>query len=258
MGYKTKIPDFDDLLFESRNKDYGAYQLRKKYKSVVFQAVIVASLITCSALIIPFLIKNHSNNEFAIGSRSITIQLENLNSPIEDFYVPSLQSPPETKIIIESMKYVAPEIVDTIIHLKDLASTDAVLAASRDSSFNSIGNGNSLSTGNSDTGFGDAFLMVEIMPSFKGGNEKKFREWVRNRTNYPQEAVLNNIKGTVYLSFIVEKDGSVSNVTVVKGVHPVLDNEAKRIISESPRWSPGIQRGQPVRVRFLIPIAFSG
>ncbi len=81
--------------------------------------------------------------------------------------------------------------------------------------------------------------------------------WVRKRTNYPQEAIENKINGTVILTFVVEKDGSVIEVTVLKGVHPVLDNEALKVISESPKWSPGKQRGQPVRIRYIIPINFS-
>ncbi len=95
------------------------------------------------------------------------------------------------------------------------------------------------------------------MPSFKGGGFEKFREWVQKRTNYPQEAIDKKVRGKVFLTFIVEKDGSVSNVTVVKGVDPLLDNEAVKAISESPKWEPGLQRGQPVRVRYSIPLNFS-
>ena len=95
------------------------------------------------------------------------------------------------------------------------------------------------------------------MPSFKGGGLEKFRAWVQNRTTYPQAAIERKIKGKVYLTFIVEKDGSVSNVTIVKGVDPLLDDEAVKAISASPRWTPGLQRGEPVRVRYSIPLNFS-
>ncbi len=100
------------------------------------------------------------------------------------------------------------------------------------------------------------FIMVEVMPSFRGGDINKFRQWLGTRTNYPQAAIEKKIRGTVFLTFIVEKDGSVSNVTVVKGVDPILDNEAIKVISESPKWTPGLQRGQPVRVRFQMPLNF--
>jgi protein TonB len=80
---------------------------------------------------------------------------------------------------------------------------------------------------------------------------------VNKHTNYPQAAIENRIRGTVYLTFIVEKDGSVSSVTVVKGVDPLLNESAVKAISESPKWTPGLQRGQPVRVRYSIPMNFT-
>ena len=103
---------------------------------------------------------------------------------------------------------------------------------------------------------GEPFFVVEIMPSVKGGDINKFRDWVQRRTNYPQAAIEKKLKGKIFLTFIVEKDGTVTNVTVVKGVDPLLDNEAVKAIAESPKWSPGFQRGQPVRVRFQIPLDF--
>ncbi len=97
---------------------------------------------------------------------------------------------------------------------------------------------------------------VEVMPSFRGGDDNRFREWVQKRTNYPQAAIDAKIRGTVFLTFIVEKDGSVTSVTVIKGVHPLIDNEAVKSISQSPKWAPGLQRGLPVRVRYQIALNF--
>jgi protein TonB len=121
---------------------------------------------------------------------------------------------------------------------------------------NGTGNPDELAFGQDGTETDEPFFQVEIMPSFKGGDISKFRTWIFNRTQYPQEAIDKKIRGTVFLTFIVEKDGSVSNVTVVKGVHEILDNVAIKAISESPKWTPGLQRGQPVRVRFSIPLNF--
>jgi len=103
----------------------------------------------------------------------------------------------------------------------------------------------------------DAFFIVEVMPSFKGGDLNKFSDWVRKRTNYPQAAVENRIEGKVYVTFVIETDGSVSNVTVVKGVDPLIDKEAVRTIQSSPKWSPGLQRGQAVRVRCSMALNFA-
>ena len=82
-------------------------------------------------------------------------------------------------------------------------------------------------------------------------------EYLAITIDYPQIAIDNKISGKVFLTFIVEKDGSVSNVTVVKGVDPIIDIEAVKTIQSSPKWNPGLQRGQPVRVRYSIGLNFA-
>ncbi len=102
----------------------------------------------------------------------------------------------------------------------------------------------------------EIFVIVEDMPTFRGGDVNKFREWVQRRVNYPQIAAENGIQGKVFLMFVVEPDGSVTNVTIMRGVDPALDNEAIRVVESSPSWSPGKQRGSAVRVRFSITVNF--
>jgi protein TonB len=99
-------------------------------------------------------------------------------------------------------------------------------------------------------------MLVEVTPTFRGGDLERFREWVQKRVVYPQEAQDNRIHGKVYLTFVVERDGSVSTVNIIKGVDPLLDDAAKKAIESSPKWSPGLQRGRPVRVRFSIYLNF--
>ncbi len=102
----------------------------------------------------------------------------------------------------------------------------------------------------------EIFVVVEDMPTFRGGDVDKFREWVQKRVKYPQIAAENGIQGKVFIMFVVEPDGSVSNVNILRGVDPALDNEAIRVVESSPSWSPGKQRGAPVRVRFSITVNF--
>jgi len=180
--------------------------------------------------------------------------------PEEKIYIPPTTSPPEFRKMQEAIKYVVPEVVDTLtLNQVTQVSNDEILALSVDTFQNKVGLGYGEDIFSTDFGTGadDSFMFVESMPSFLGGDISKFQVWVRKRTNYPQEAIDNKINGTVILTFVVEKDGSVIEVTVLKGVHPVLDNEALKVISESPKWSPGKQRGQPVRIRYIIPINFS-
>jgi protein TonB len=101
------------------------------------------------------------------------------------------------------------------------------------------------------------FVMVEEMAGFDGGNSNKFREYIASNLIYPKEAAEHGIQGRVFISFIVEADGSVSNVDVVRGVHTLLDNEAIRVVESSPRWTPGRQRGVAVRQSLTFPIIFT-
>jgi protein TonB len=254
------VPDFDDLLFELRNKDYGAYQLRKRYSSVLITGIIVSSLSFSLAIIIPFIISFKPERIVGGGMNYVQVRMENLETPEEKLVVPPAPPPPEAARIPEIAKYVPPVVVDTILTYEEPQATmdDLLSQPSGDEEevVAGTGNGDELFLGQDGSETDEPFVLVEVMPAFKGGDLGKFRDWVSKRTNYPPEAYENNIKGTVFLTFIVEKDGSVTNVTVLKGVDPLLDNEAVRAISESPKWSPGLQRGQPVRVRFQIPMSF--
>jgi len=99
------------------------------------------------------------------------------------------------------------------------------------------------------------FIVVEDMPVFPGGNTELLRA-INQGIRYPVIAQENNIQGRVICSFVVNRDGSVVDVTVERGVDPSLDKEAVRVVSNLPKWKPGMQRGKPVRVRFTVPINF--
>ena len=102
----------------------------------------------------------------------------------------------------------------------------------------------------------EIFVIVEDMPKFKGGDINKFREWVQKRVRYPELAAENGIQGIVFITFVVETNGNVSNVTISRSVDQLLDEAAKEAVMASPKWEPGMQRGRPVRVRYSIPIIF--
>ena len=101
----------------------------------------------------------------------------------------------------------------------------------------------------------DVFMVVEQMPEFPGGT-MGLLEYLRTTIRYPQEAKVKNIQGRVMVEFVVEKDGSITEATVVKSVDKLLDDEALRVISIMPKWSPGTQRGEAVRVKYTVPISF--
>jgi len=99
------------------------------------------------------------------------------------------------------------------------------------------------------------FFIVEDMPEFPGG-DLALRKYIANAIKYPVIAQENGIQGKVYVNFVVNTDGSVTNAKIARGVDPSLDKEALRVINSLPKWKPGKQRGKPVRVSFTVPINF--
>lgn len=108
---------------------------------------------------------------------------------------------------------------------------------------------------NTDTEEVIPFVEVHEKPMFPGGENEMLR-FLSSNTTYPVPAKENNIEGTVYISFVIGKDGAVSNVSVARGIHPSLDNEALRVVAKMPCWKPGKQREIPVAVSYVIPIKF--
>ena len=100
------------------------------------------------------------------------------------------------------------------------------------------------------------FQLVEQKPSFNGGDANEFSKWVNSRLVYPEIAKENGVQGRVTLSFTVEADGRVTNVKVLKGVDDSLDKEAVRVVSSSPKWTPGKQRDRKVKVTYTFPVYF--
>ena len=104
-----------------------------------------------------------------------------------------------------------------------------------------------------DTGEAEIFVVVEDMPQFPGGNVQR---WISKNVKYPILAQENGIQGKVFIQFVIEKDGSITDVKVMRGVDASLDKEAIRVVKSMPKWKPGKQRGKPVRVSYTLPINF--
>jgi protein TonB len=100
------------------------------------------------------------------------------------------------------------------------------------------------------------FQIVEQKPSFMGGDQNAFSKWVAENIVYPEIAKENQISGKVITQFTVEKDGSVTNVKVLRGVDEALDKEAVRVVKSSPKWTPGRQRDRAVKVTYTFPVIF--
>ena len=99
------------------------------------------------------------------------------------------------------------------------------------------------------------YTIVDVEPQFKGG-EKKMAKFIQDEVVYPQDALDTKAQGVVYIQFIVEKDGALSNLKIVKGANIALNKEAERIVAEMPNWTPGLKNNEAVRTYFVLPINF--
>ena len=145
------------------------------------------------------------------------------------------------------------EIVDDELSIdEELEIDDAEADVENKSNYNFDYDGADWGAEESD-GEADIFQVVEDMPQFPGGSVQK---WISKNVKYPMIALENNIQGKVFVQFVIEKDGSVSDVKVARSVDPSLDKEAIRVVKAMPKWKPGKQRGKPVRVSYTVPINF--
>jgi len=103
----------------------------------------------------------------------------------------------------------------------------------------------------------EVFFIVEKMPKFQNGGNFEFRKYIASVLTYPAEAAEKKIQGRVFVQFAVGKDGYVQDVKIIRGIDPLLDAEAKRVVESSPQWEPGMQKGKPVKVQFTFPIVFA-
>ena len=103
---------------------------------------------------------------------------------------------------------------------------------------------------------GEVFEVVEQMPQFPDGGMAGLMKYLSDNIRYPESARKAGTQGRVTVQFVVGKDGSIGNVSILRGVDPALDEEAIRVVSEMPKWKPGLQKGKPVNVKFAIPVVF--
>ena len=102
----------------------------------------------------------------------------------------------------------------------------------------------------------EPIIFAEFMPTFQGKDGSYFRNYIAENIIFPNDAKEFGISGTVYIAFVIDKDGSISNVEIIRGVHPIVDQAVLEVIKSSPKWEPGINNGRYVRVKYTIAIAF--
>lgn len=252
----VKAPAFDDIVFEDRNKEYGAYRLRKKYNRNVLIALAIGIVIISTAIITPYLNAKALDNRTKRAERQVEIKMENLDTPVEQVAPPPPPPPPPTDVV-QQQKYVPPIVVDSIKpeEVSQLMTADEAQTEVTDKEAVEV-----QQTIKEEVQEADVeevpFVVVEEMPMYPGGDPALLK-YIMEHVQYPEVAKENNIQGRVIIRFCVTAKGGVSQVSVLKGVDPELDKEAIRVVNTLPAFKPGKQGGKPVPVWYMVPITFT-
>jgi len=253
---KVKAPLFDDIVFELRNKDYGAYSLRKKYNRTVLFALAIGIIIIATAIIAPYINAKALENQAKRAERLVEIKLENLDQPNEQVAPPPPPPPPPADVV-QQAKYVPPVVVDSV------KPEDNIQLMTADEAQTEVKNEEVVEVvAEVKEEVQEAepeevpFVVVEEMPMYPGGDTELLK-YIGEHTNYPEVAKENNIQGRVIVRFCVTAKGGVSQVSILKGVDPELDAEAIRVVNTLPAFKPGKQGGKPVPVWYMVPITFT-
>ena len=263
-----------DLVFEGRNKDYGAYKLRKETASRNVKAlgvVFLAAVIIAVLVAVKGIVENSMKSKVAVTT---DVELSKLAEKKKEAKVERKEQVvkvEEQKVIEKvksSVKFVAPVIKKD----EDVAPEDELKSQDDLSKLNTaIG---TFDVKGNDEAAGEilkakeviaeevppveeekVFDVVEQMPSFPGG-DVALMQYLQKNIKYPVVAEENGVQGRVIVTFVVERDGSITDVKVAKSVDPSLDKEAMRVVKSMPNWIPGKQNGSAVRVKFTVPVTF--
>jgi len=254
---KIKAPTFDEIVFEHRNKEYGAYTLRKKYNRNVIIALLIGIVIMASAIITPYLNAKAAENRQKRTEREVAIEMENLDQPNETV-APPPPPPPPPQDVVQQAKYVPPVVVDSVKpeEAQQLMTADEAQVEIQNEDVNIEIVEEVKEEVQEEEPEPEPFVVVEEMPMFPGG-DAALLTYIAEHTNYPEVAKENNIQGRVIVRFCVTSKGTINQVSVLKGVDPELDKEAIRVVESLPGFKPGKQGGKPVPVWYMVPITFT-
>jgi periplasmic protein TonB len=252
----VKAPDFDDIVFEDRNKEYGAYKLRTKYNRTVLVSMAIGTIILGTVVITPFINAKALENSKKRAERQVEIKMENLDTPNE-IVAPPPPPPPPPSDVVQQQKYVPPVVVDSIKpeDIKQLMTADQAQTEVKNEEVVEVVAEVKEEVKEEDPE-ATPFVVVEEMPMFPGGDVELLK-YIGEHTQYPEVAKENNIQGRVIVRFCVTSKGGVSQVSILKGVDPELDKEAIRVVNTLPAFKPGKQGGKPVPVWYMVPITFT-
>jgi periplasmic protein TonB len=247
-----------DIVFEGKNKAYGAYDLRKSNTKTTFRALIIGAVlfsVLVAAPLIMSLLPDSSGDDDSLDTKIVTMKLP----PKKEEPKKDLPPPPPPPPKVDQVKFVKPVVAKAeevteeppkITEIKDKKLGNETIKGDPDAELTvePVGNGPAAVVEEDNTVYNTAG--IEVKPDFPGGMEK-FYKFVGNNYQTPEE---DGLKGKVYVTFVVEKDGSLTDIKVLRDIGYGTGKEAIRVLNKCPRWTPGEQNGKKVRVLYSLPI----
>lgn len=254
---KEHVESLEDIIFKDRNKNYGAYDLRKKYNSQIIISLLIAVLFVGTALTYPLM--NNKREEAPKqkpDSVFITTDFVKKELPMPELPPPPAQ--PMHERSIKDLALVTPTVTDGPVE-GDFGKQD-LLADNKSPITTTMDIPVAVSDDKPEPVIpqpvkAEPVLWVPEMPGFPGG-ESALQKFLQNRIKYPKEAKEAGIQGTVFLRFIVEPDGSITNISIMRGIGGGCEEEGMNVVKSMPNWVPGKQNGIPVRVILTLPVKF--
>lgn len=260
-------PQWLDVVFEGRNKAYGAYDLRTISPKYTTRALLVGILIFVGLVTSPMIIKairgdQEDKSEEVIETEVTLSEPPPVNEeapppppPVEPPppRVDQVRMPPPKVVPAEEVREEEPPTVE---ELKKADPGPKTVAGDPTADIRidmPVGEGpKDAQVTEEGSGIMD-FNAVEVPPTFPGGMQA-FYKWVSNNYRYPQMAKEQGVSGAIHVSFVVERDGSLTDIKIIRDLKYGTGEEAARMLKASPKWKPGIQNGRPVRVSYSLPI----
>jgi protein TonB len=251
-----KTETLEDIVFEGRNKTYGAYEMNQKRRKYMILAFLISITGVSTAVAIPFInsLRNPSDISREIG-RGVNVTL----APIkEKSDVPPPPEPPKPELLTKEVIYRVPEIVEKAEDPEMVFSTDFMDRATvnppveidipviDDNTKDII----------DDPDEKEPMLFPSEPATFMGGDLNEFGKWVLQNVKFTDDAINAGVNGKVIIEFCVNSKGKVVDIKVMRNLYPDLDQETVRVINSSPVWTPAKQGGRPVKQKFVIPITF--
>jgi len=247
-----------EIVFEGRNQKYGAYDLRKSITKNTLKAFMIGTLVFVVLVSIPTIMRmiQDKADDATLDQKITTVKMP----PKQDKPKENLPPPPPPPPKVDQVKFVKPvvakadEVVEEIVVVKDLKDKNIGKETIKgdpeaELTVEPVGTGVAAVVEEDNTVYNTAG--IEVKPDFPGGMDK-FTAFVGKNYIAPEE---EGLKGKVYVTFVVEKDGSLTDIKVLRDIGYGTGKEAIRVLNKSPRWTPGEQNGKKVRCTFSLPIS---